>query len=1236
MEQTRVQQRLIEEEMKQSYLDYAMSVIVGRALPDVRDGLKPVHRRILFSMWDNNWKSNVKFVKSAKIVGAVIGNLHPHGDTAVYDSMVRMAQDFSLRYTLVNGQGNFGSRDGDNAAAYRYCVTGDTLILTDKGVMPIKDISDKKESRIDMSILSYDGKRNKATKFFNSGYHKTIRLQTKSGYFLEGSYNHPVMAWVIGEDFKPKIEWKLLEELKENDVVLINRENDLFSKASLKLNEYFPKDGFRNEINLPSKMNNDLAFLLGALVSEGSYHNKQILFNNKDKEFYDKVKSIILTQFRGIQLYEREIKGRCKELSIYEQKVVKFLENIGLSNAKSDKKEIPFSVLRSDKKDIKNFLIGLFEGDGGVKLVIDKRHSGKRMNLTYDSKSQKLIYQIKTILLNFGIMTSKPLIDKRNGCFKIYISNVDGAYRFFKEIGFFSDRKKEKLKEVIKINKNRLSKNDFIPFLNDYLRNKYSGQFIIKNNFDRYNSLKKNYSKLIKIIDNEDKKLIDWLSKNRFYFDQLIKVEKTGKSKEVFSIKVNSRCHSFIANGFINHNTEAKLQKFAEELLIDIDKETVDFVDNFDASMKEPLVLPAKIPNLLVNGSSGIAVGMATNMLPHNIREVIGGCISMIDDPEIDVMDLMKHVLGPDFPTGGIIMGKQGILNAYKTGRGKVLVRGVVDVEEVKGRERLIITELPYQVNKALMIENIANLVKDKRIEGISDLRDESDRTGMRVVVELKSGANTGLILNQLYKHTTLQTSFGIINLALVNGVPKVLGLKEILGHFIEHRKDVVTRRTKFELDKAEKRAHILEGLRVALENIDDVVALIKGSKDALIAKEGLMSKYSLSEIQAQAILDMRLQRLTSLETEKINKEYEELLKLIIELKGILADVSKVFAIIKDELVEMRSKYGDDRKTQFMDSIEVIEDEDLIKKEDVVITMTGSGYIKRLPMDTYKQQGRGGKGVKGTGMKEEDFVDRLFICGTHDYLLFFTDLGRVHWLKGYAVPEGGRYAKGSNIVNMLSLSSGESVSAVIPLKGFGDGSLLMCTKKGLLKKTKVSAYSRPRKGGIVGIKLREEDKLIDVKLVNGGDELIIGTRKGMAVRFNSGQVRDMGRNASGVRGVRLVNDVVIGMANSKDTLLTVTENGYGKRSKVEDYRLVNRGAKGVINIKCSERNGKVVGIKQVRDGDELIFITKNGMVTRVDVSNISVIGRNAQGVRLMKLNSGDKIIGVAKVANGGN
>ncbi len=679
--------------------------------------------------------------------------------------------------------------------------------------------------------------------------------------------------------------------------------------------------------------------------------------------------------------------------------------------------------------------------------------------------------------------------------------------------------------------------------------------------------------------------------------------------------------------------TECKLNKIAEEILADIEKETVDFVPNFDGSLKEPTVLPSKIPNLLMNGSSGIAVGMATNIPPHNITEVCDALIELIDNKDGEDSKIIMHIKGPDFPTGGQIIGTAGIRQAYKTGKGKIIIRSKTEIEE----NTIIVTEIPYQVSKSALIEQIANLVKDRIIEGISDIRDESDKEGLRIVIEIKKNTDPDLILNQLYKNSQLQVSFGIINLALVEGEPQILGLRAMLLEFVKHRKEVVTRRTAFDLRKAEERDHILQGLLIALESIDEVIALIKKSNDTGEARKGLMANYVLTEIQANAILDMKLSRLAALEQQKIVDEHNELLKFITDMKDILDSEPRIYQIIKDELTGLKTEYGDKRKTAIIESEEeILETEDFIEQKEVVITLTHAGYIKRQSLDVYKTQRRGGKGVIGAETKDEqDFIEHLFITNTHSYILVFTDKGTVHWLKAHQIPEAGRYAKGNSIVNLIKFDAGEKLAAMVAVDAFNpENYLVMATKKGIIKKTSLVEYSRPRQGGIIGINLREDDKLINVRLTDGKKQIIIATKDGRAVRFKESDVSAVGRNSIGVRGINVKDSEVIGMeiANAP-YLLTVTDKGYGKRSAVNDYRLINRGGSGVTNIKITEKNGNVTAVKVVNEQDEIMLISKNGVIIRTPVTGISVIGRNTQGVRIMHLDENDQLATVARIAN---
>jgi DNA gyrase subunit A len=682
--------------------------------------------------------------------------------------------------------------------------------------------------------------------------------------------------------------------------------------------------------------------------------------------------------------------------------------------------------------------------------------------------------------------------------------------------------------------------------------------------------------------------------------------------------------------------TEARLTKLAEDLLADIDKETVDFTPNFDDTTVEPSVLPTRVPNLLINGSAGIAVGMATNIPPHNLNEVVDGIVMMIDNPEITIPELMNAIKGPDFPTAGFIHGYEGIRQAYTTGRGIIQMRARVVIEEGKGdRESIIVTELPYQVNKARLLERIAELVQEKKITGISEIRDESDREGMRIAIDLKKGEIASLILNQLFKHTAMQSTFGVIMLALVNGQPRVLNLRKLLSNFIQHRREVVIRRTKYDLRKAEERAHILLGLKIALENLDAVIALIKASASPDEARTGLVREFKLSELQAQAILDMRLQRLTGLERDKIIAEYEEVLKEIARLSEILANDVLVMKIVRDELLALQAEYGDPRRTEIVAETSELDIEDLIKDEEMVITISHAGYIKRNALTAYRAQKRGGKGKIGMETKEEDFVERLFTATAHSYILFFTNKGRVYWLKVHQIPEASRQAKGKAIVNLIQISQDERVTAALPVREFTpDHFTLMATKKGIIKKTELESYSHPRPSGIIAITLEEGDELISAEVTDGKCDVFLGTRDGLSIRFAETDVREIGRTGKGVIGIRLdEGNEVVGMEIVRDdsTILTVTENGYGKRSTLEDYRSQGRGGKGIFTIKITEKNGRVTGMAQVSGEDEIILITSNGKVLRIRSRDISVQGRNTQGVRLFDIGEGDKVVSFARL-----
>jgi DNA gyrase subunit A len=1012
-----IEERELEKEMRSSYLDYAMSVIVGRALPDVRDGLKPVHRRVLYAMHDLGLQPTRPYRKCAFIVGEVMGKYHPHGDSAIYDTLVRMAQDFSLRYPLVDGQGNFGSIDDDPAAAMRYCVTGETRVATPNGTLRIDsivpDAKSESDNEINLEVLDRLGRPVEASKLFHSGEHPTLRLRTKQGNELTGTRNHPVLCLVDMAGL-PLLMWKLLEEIEPGDVIVM----------------------------APA------AFAAKADAAE----------------------------LRASTDAVAEQYATWRVPPAIREKVA-----IGSGTATLE------AVSARDE-----LLAGTFRGD--------------------------------------------------------------------------------------------------------------------------------------------------------YFYAEVASVENAGV-QPVYSLKVETDDHSFITNGFVSHNTEARLDRLATEMLRGIEEETVDFGPNYDERAQEPLLLPARFPNLLVNGSAGIAVGMATNIPPHNLTEVARAVNAYIDDPEVTVDTLMEHVKGPDFPGGGLIMRTEGIKDAYRSGRGSIRVRAKAHIEPLKGgRDAIIVSELPFMVKKGGdggLIQKIADLVREKKLTGISDLRDESDRSGMRLVIEVKRGEQSKAVLNQLFKKTQMQTTFGVNMVALVDGVPKTLSLVEMIREYVGHQREVITRRTQYRLRQAEARAHILEGLLVALDNLDAVIALIRGSDDPDSARSGLMEKFELTERQAQAILDMRLQRLTALEADKVRTEHAELMKTIKELREILGDEARIDGIIRDELGEIVERYGDERRSELTFAEGDVDIEDMIADQQMVISITQSGYVKRLPLTTYRQQRRGGVGVTGMNLKEGDYIEHLHVCSTHDWMLFFTNRGKVYRLKVYELPEGSRTSKGRALVNVLPLRDGERVMAVIPTRDFKEGKFLaFATAKGLVKKTEFLSYNTPiRADGIIAIKVRDGDELVQVRLTSGDDDLLLISKSGHAARFSEKKVRSMGRDTSGVKGMNVDGKVdgaenrVLTMDVAKDEaeLFVVTENGYGKRTLISEYPAKGRGTKGVLTAKLTAKKGGLAGALIVREHQDLVFISQNGMVQRTGVSGISQMGRATQGVKVMNMKEDDRVSAVALV-----
>ena len=1210
----------IEDEMKQSYLDYAMSVIVGRALPDVRDGLKPVHRRILYSMYQLGLYPDKPYKKSARVVGEVLGKYHPHGDTAVYDALVRMAQDFSMRYPLIDGQGNFGSIDGDSAAAMRYCVTGETLVNTDRGLIPIEKIAELEkegEVEINVEVQSLNGKTNRAVKFFNSGKHPTLKVETEEGFEVEGSFNHPVLTFTV-ENGRPVFKWKLLEKVEVGDFLVVNRKFNL---------------SYRGDSLTPEE-----AFLLGALTSEGYLSRERWGFNNTDREFFERVceaaESVVgapgYTHSRklksGKEIHELQYSTAAAVTS------VKALTEI----QKSGEKEIPIKVLTSSKAVKRIFLQALFEGDGSV---YETRRS---VVISYSSKSKKLIKQLQVMLLEFGIV-SKIHPDKNN--FRLLIEGSRNVELFKNFIGF-GGRKQKKLEELynrcLKGRKWSLSKSDYIPFISEYIRKKYKHWKLKKANIDRYDRIRENWELLESILDEKDLLLYRELLENEYYFAQVKRKEFTG-IKTVYSIKVDSPCHSFVGNGIINHNTEARLSKVSMELLKDIEKDTVDFKPNFDESLLEPEVLPARFPNLLVNGAAGIAVGMATNIPPHNMKEVCQAVKYLVDHPEATTEELLQFVKGPDFPTGAEIINPEDLIKIYKSGRGSVTIRAKHRIEEVRKRTAIVITELPYQVNKADLIKKIADLVKEKKLEGIADIRDESDREGIRVVIELKRDATPQVVLNKLYKFTPLQTNFNFNMIALVNGEPKLLNLKRYLQEFIEFRREVILRRTAYLLRKAEERLHILEGLKVALENIDRVVEIVKTAESPQVAQEKLTEEFGLSEKQTKAILDMKLQRLTGLEREKLESEYRKLQEEASYYRKILESPEEQKRLIKEDMDEIISLFGDERRTAVVSKESEIDIEAMIEEEEVVIFLTHKGFVARVSASSYRTQGRSGTGVRGIKTREGDFVKDVITASSKDYLLIFTNQGKVYWLKAYELPKMERPSRGQSIRNFLpGMAGNEVVSRIIPVKDFSvEKDVFFVTQRGYVKRTPLKEFSNPRSTGINAINLEPGDRLVYVGLVSEKDNVMLISRNGRAIKFSVQDVRPMGRSARGVRGMLLDPDDVVVAATVVEPddkyLLIVTEKGFGKRVQISEFHLQRRGGKGLIATKLSEKTGKVADATTLKDDEAIILVSKKGKIIRINSGDIPVYGRHTRGVRVQRLAENDVVVSVSAVKddNGG-
>ncbi|WP_343572909.1 intein-containing DNA gyrase subunit A [Mycobacterium sp.] len=1220
----------IQHEMQRSYIDYAMSVIVGRALPEVRDGLKPVHRRVLYAMFDSGFRPDRGHAKSARSVAETMGNYHPHGDSSIYDTLVRMAQPWSLRYPLVDGQGNFGSPGNDPAAAMRYCVTGDALVRLPLGQsVRIQDVVPgavrNSDNEADLKVVDRHGNPVRADRLFHSGEHQTYTVCTAEGYELTGTANHPLLCLIeIGG--VPTLLWKLISEIGHQDHVVLQRTPPI---------ELGPADW------QPTME----ALLLGAFISEGFVSEGRAGFNNLDRNYF----STVVTAYDAVVGGQRYVSTRriasgsmLHELDIQNLTALKQSRLGELTGQRSQDKVVPDWLWQSPAAVKRAFLGALFEGDGSCSAL-----PRNAIQISYSTRSRQLAADVQQMLLEFGIVSRRYL--HAVGEHKVVITNRAQAELFAVQIGF-GGAKQLKLNAILSsLPPCRGMDGDHVPGLAAFIRRHAGGSradqyWLARHNVDRVQRWRTRGEEILThIADPEVRAIATDLTDGRFYFARVASVLRAG-IKPVYSLRVDTEDHAFVTNGFVSHNTEARLTPLAMEMLREIDEETVDFTPNYDGRVQEPTVLPSRFPNLLANGSGGIAVGMATNIPPHNLRELAEAVYWCLDNHEADeettLAAVCERVKGPDFPTHGLIVGSQGINDAYTTGRGSIRMRGVVEVEEdSRGRTSIVITELPYQVNHDNFITSIAEQVRDGRLAGISNIEDQSsDRVGLRIVVEIKRDAVAKVVLNNLYKHTQLQTSFGANMLSIVDGVPRTLRLDQMIRHYVAHQLDVIIRRTTYRLRKANERAHILRGLVKALDALDEVIALIRASQTVDIARTGLIELLDVDEIQAQAILDMQLRRLAALERQRIIDDLAKIEAEIADLEDILAKPERQRQIVHDELAELADKHGDDRRTRIIAADGDVNDEDLIAREDVVVTITETGYAKRTKTDLYRSQKRGGKGVQGAGLKQDDIVRHFFVCSTHDWILFFTTQGRVYRAKAYDLPEASRTARGQHVANLLAFQPEERIAQVIQIKSYEDAPyLVLATRNGLVKKTKLTDFDSNRSGGIVAVNLRDGDELVGAMLCSADDDLLLVSALGQSIRFSATDeaLRPMGRATSGVQGMRFNTDdylLSLNVVREGTFLLVATSGGYAKRTALEEYTAQGRGGKGILTIQYDSRRGRLVGALIVDDDSEVYAITSGGGVIRTKAKQVRKAGRQTKGVRLMNLGEGDTLLAIARNA----
>lgn len=1226
----RIQPVDIQQEMQRSYIDYAMSVIVGRALPEVRDGLKPVHRRVLYAMYDSGFRPDRSHAKSARSVAETMGNYHPHGDASIYDTLVRMAQPWSLRYPLVDGQGNFGSPGNDPPAAMRYCVTADALVRLPFGQsVRIGDVvpgaKPNTDNVTDLKVLDRHGNPVLADRLFHSGDHQTYTVRTAEGYEVTGTANHPLLC-LVDVGGVPTLLWRLIEEIRPDDCVVMQRTPPT---------ELGPADW---EPTME-------ALLLGAFISEGFVSEAHAGFNNLDRDFFNTVVTAYDAVVGGTRyVSERTIASGSLlyELDIHNVNALRGSRLWDVVGQRSADKAVPEWLWQAPACVKRAFLQALFEGDGSCSVL-----PRNTIQISYSTRSERLAKDVQQMLLEFGVVSHR--YRHAVGEHKVVITNRAQAELFAAQIGF-GGAKQAKLTRILGAMPPCAGMDgDHVPGLGRFVRRHSGSRWVDKDwlnrhNVDRIQRWRTRGAEILSHIADPDVRAIATeLTDGRFYYAKVASVTEAGV-QPVYSLRVDTEDHAFLTNGFVSHNTEARLTPLAMEMLREIDEETVDFIPNYDGRVQEPTVLPSRFPNLLANGSGGIAVGMATNIPPHNLRELAEAVYWCLDNHEADeeatLTAVCERVKGPDFPTHGLIVGSQGIHDAYTTGRGSIRMRGVVEVEEdSRGRTSLVITELPYQVNHDNFITSIAEQVRDGKLAGISNIEDQSsDRVGLRIVVEIKRDAVAKVVLNNLYKHTQLQTSFGANMLSIVDGVPRTLRLDQMIRHYVAHQLDVIVRRTTYRLRKANERAHILRGLVKALDALDEVIALIRASETVDIARAGLIELLDIDEIQAQAILDMQLRRLAALERQRIIDDLAKIEAEIADLEDILAKPERQRRIVHDELSEIVDKHGDERRTRIIAADGDVNDEDLIAREDVVVTITETGYAKRTKTDLYRSQKRGGKGVQGAGLKQDDIVRHFFVCSTHDWILFFTTQGRVYRAKAYELPEASRTARGQHVANLLAFQPEERIAQVIQIRGYEDAPyLVLATRNGLVKKTKLTDFDSNRSGGIVAINLRDNDELVGAVLCSSDEDLLLVSANGQSIRFSATDeaLRPMGRATSGVQGMRFNADdylLSLNVVREGTYLLVATSGGYAKRTAIEEYPVQGRGGKGVLTVMYDRRRGRLVGALIVDEDSELYAITSGGGVIRTAAGQVRKAGRQTKGVRLMNLGEENTLLAIARNA----